>query len=110
RRYDRLLDMPRPAPAPSPQDAPGRAQPPRRVADAAAPPTPSGDPRGALRRRIVALLQDHPEGLTPAEMQERLGVERSLTDTVLGMLRYGLVQRVGRGRYVVAEPSRHNQS
>jgi hypothetical protein len=58
-----------------------------------------------MRRRIVALLQDHPEGLTPAQMQALLGVERSLADTCLGMLRYGLVQRVGYGRYVAADPA-----
>ena len=69
----------------------------------------SGDPRGAMRRRIVALLQEHPEGLTPAEMRTLLGVERSLADTCLGMLRYGLVHRVGRGRYVATEPLRPDQ-
>ena len=53
-----------------------------------------------MRWRIVALLQEHPEGLTPAEMRGLLGVDRSLADTCLGMLRYGLVRRVGRGRYV----------
>ena len=52
-----------------------------------------------MRRRIVALLQDSPEGLTPAEIRERLGADRPLGDTLLGMLRYGLVQRVARGRY-----------
>jgi DNA-binding IclR family transcriptional regulator len=56
-------------------------------------------------RRVVDLLREHPEGLTPGEIQARLGEQKSLTDTVLGMLRYGLVQRVGRGRYVVAQPS-----
>jgi predicted transcriptional regulator of viral defense system len=60
--------------------------------------------RGEMRRRIVALLQDYPEGLTPAEIQELLGVDRSLADTCQGMLRYGLVQRVERGRYVAAAP------
>jgi predicted transcriptional regulator of viral defense system len=40
--------------------------------------------------------------LTPAEIRDLLGVGRSLADTCQGMLRYGLVQRVGRGRYVVA--------
>ena len=106
-RYDRLLDMPRP----SPQDAPGAPQTPRRVPQPPtppdAPPTPpdaAGDARGAMRRRIVALLQDEPEGLTPAEMQARLGVERSLTDTCQGMLRYGRLRRVGRGRYVAIAP------
>jgi predicted transcriptional regulator of viral defense system len=63
-----------------------------------------------MRRRIVALLQDHPEGLAPAEMRGLLGVDRSLADTCLGMLRYGLVQRVGRGRYVATAPSRTDQS
>ena len=58
-----------------------------------------------MRRRIVALLREHPKGLTPAEMRTRLGVDRSLADTVLGMVRYGLVQRVGRGRYVIPTPS-----
>jgi hypothetical protein len=56
-----------------------------------------------MRRRIVALLQEHPEGLTPAEIRVLLHADKSLADTCLGMLRYGLVQRVGRGRYVAAE-------
>jgi predicted transcriptional regulator of viral defense system len=61
-----------------------------------------------MRRRIVALLQEHPEGLTTAEMRTLLGVDRSLADTCLGMLRYGLVQRVGRGKYIAVTPSRHD--
>jgi hypothetical protein len=101
----RLLDMPCSSPAPPPQGG----QPPRHTQSGPTAPRPpqehAGDPRGAMRRRIVALLQDHPEGLTPAQMQTLLGVERSLADTCLGMLRYGLVQRVGRGRYVAAEPT-----
>jgi DNA-binding IclR family transcriptional regulator len=67
------------------------------------------DPRGDMHRRIMTLLQDHPEGLTPAEMQRMLGVHKSLADTCLGMRRYGLIQRVGRGRYVAVEPPRRNQ-
>jgi predicted transcriptional regulator of viral defense system len=59
-----------------------------------------------MRRRIVALLQEHPDGLTTGEMRTLLGVDRSLADTCLGMLRDGLVQRVGRGRYVASEPAR----
>ena len=98
----RLLDLPRSAPMPHthPQDAPGAPQPASPAQRPVAPQAPPGDPRGAMRRHIVALLQDHPEGLTPAEIRERLGVERSLGDTLLGMRRYRLVQRVGRGRYV----------
>ena len=91
-RYDRLLDMPRPTsppqPSPAPQPAPART------------PAPAGDPRGAMRRRIIEVLQTHPEGLTSAQLQIALGVERSLTDTCIGMCRDGLLRRVERGRYV----------
>jgi excisionase family DNA binding protein len=114
----RLLDMPRPAPQVSPQDAPGATPSRIRVQSTRLSPKPpqsqpeaqGGDPRGDMRRRIMALLQEHPEGLTPAEIRTLLSVEKSLADTCLGMLRYGLVQRVGRGRYVAAEPSRHDRS
>lgn len=100
----RLLDMPRSAPPASPQEAleatQVRRRPERPPPPQSQPEAQGGDPRGQMRRRIVALLQGYPEGLTPTEMRELLGVERSLADTCLGMLRYGLVQRVGRGRYV----------
>ena len=97
-RYDRLLDMPRATlPPESPVAAPGATQARRRTHSTPLPQippqgqtqAPPGDPRGAMGRRIVALLQDHPDGLTPAEMRTLLGVERSLADTCLGMLRYG---------------------
>jgi|SoiMetStandDraft_2_1073263.scaffolds.fasta_scaffold62451_3 hypothetical protein len=83
--------------------------PPRQDLPQGQPAASPGDPRGAMRRRIVALLQDHPDGLAPAEMRTLLGVNRSLADTCLGMLRYGLVQRVQRGRYVATEPTRTDQ-
>ena len=100
-RYDRLLDMPRQTPQDAPQSTIGARREgqeggsaSRRLAG-----TPHADTRGDMRRRILALLQTHPEGMTPAQMQIALGVERSLTDTVLGMLRYGLLRRVERGKY-----------
>ena len=93
RRYDRLLDMPISTTPPRPELSPHLES--RTSASPRA-------PRGDMRRRIVALLREHPEGLTPAEIRNLLGVDRSLADTCLGMLRYGLVQRVGPGRYVVA--------
>jgi hypothetical protein len=65
---------------------------------------PTETPRGEVRRCIVALLREHPEGLTPAEMRSLLGVDKDLGDTCLGMRRDGLGQRVGPGRYVVAPP------
>ena len=114
RRYDRLLDMPRSPLSETRQEASGATQARRRPESPPAPQRPpqgqpeaqTGDPRGAMRRRIVALLQEHPQGLTPAEMRTLLGVDKSLADTCLGMLRYGLVQRVERGKYVATEPSR----
>jgi hypothetical protein len=95
-RYDRLLEAPRPSSSPRPElchPEPRTAGSPR-------------DPRGDMRRRIVALLREHPEGLTPAEIRGFLGVDRPLADTLLGMRRDGLVRRVGYGRYMAAEPRR----
>jgi hypothetical protein len=88
----RLLDLPRSVPPvrPSPERHPAGAH-------TAA---PRGGSRGDMRRCIVTLLQEHPEGLTRDELQTSLGVDKNLSDTLSGMVRYGLVQRVGRGRYV----------
>jgi hypothetical protein len=61
-----------------------------------------------MRQRIVALLQDYSEGLTSAEIARVLGAKKGLADTCLGMRRDGLLQRVGHGQYVVAEPSSSN--
>ena len=58
--------------------------------------------RGDMRRRIVALLQAHPEGLTPAKVRTLFGVDKSLADTCLRMLRYGMLQWVEQERYVRA--------
>ena len=88
-RSDRLLDVPRSAPAPTP---------PVPVTEPA-PRTPRGD----LRRRIVALVREHPEGLTPAKMRRLLHVEKRLSNTCLAMLRDGLLRRVGHGQYVARE-------
>src|SRR5262249_54955388 len=93
-RYDRLLDMLRPLPSQTPRrpvtcpqhPGPRRQGPPQRQAGA----FPAGS-HGETRRRIVTLLQDHPEGLTHDEMQRLLGVDKNLSDTLIGMLRYALV-------------------
>ena len=93
-RYDRLLEAPRPAPTVGLPTAP-EVFPPR-------PPSPTAAEdvdRGTIRRRILALLQAHPEGLSTTEIRILLGMQRSLTDTCTGMLRDGLLQRVSRGRY-----------
>ena len=92
-RYDRLLEAPRTAPLPRPAPDPQSRS-----------PGPTEPPRGEVRRCIVALRREHPEGLPPAEMRSLLGVDKDLGDTCLGMRRDGLVQRVGPGRSVVAPP------
>ena len=105
-RYDRLLDMPRPLPQDAPGATPARrhpeSHPPAKRPPQGQPEAQGGDARGEMRRRIVALLQEHPEGLTPAAMRTRLGVDKRLAATCLGMRRDGLLRRVERGRYVVA--------
>ena len=62
---------------------------------------PDRDPCDQSRRGEL----ERCSGLTPGEMRGLLDVDRSLADTCLGMLCYGLVQRVGRGKYVAAEPA-----
>lgn len=81
----RLLDMPHSAPGP----VPGPGAP-------AAPEVPRGD----MRRRIMALLHDHPEGLSPAQVRRALVVDKDLGATMKAMARDGLLRRVQTGWYV----------
>jgi hypothetical protein len=81
----RLLDMPRSAPVPGP--------------GLRAPAAPEGS-RGDMRRRIVALLQDHPEGLSPAQVRRLLAVDKDLGATMKAMARDGLIRRVQTGWYL----------
>jgi hypothetical protein len=53
--------------------------------------------KGAIRRRIVDLLRDHPEDLDGHQTREFLGVEKDLRPTLKGMVRDGLIRRVGKG-------------
>jgi hypothetical protein len=83
----RLLDMPRtPPPAPPGPGAPAAAS----------------APRGDMRRRIVTLLQEYPEGLSPVQTRRLLGLAKDLGSTMKAMARDGLLRRVETGRYVVA--------
>jgi hypothetical protein len=88
-RYDRLLEAPRSAPP----VAPALLLPTARQPAAA---------RGEIRRRILELLREHPEGLTPAQTRQVLGIEKRLVDTMRAMARDGLLRRVEQGRYSVA--------
>jgi hypothetical protein len=80
----RLLDMPHSAPVPGP--------------GLGAPAAPEGS-RGDMRRRIVALLQAHPEGLSPAQVRRLLAVDKDLGSTMKAMARDGLIRRVQTGWY-----------
>jgi AcrR family transcriptional regulator len=84
----RLLDMPRSAPPALP--GPGA-------------PVVASAPRGDMRRRIVALLQEYPEGLSPVQTRQLLGIAKDLGSTMKAMARDGLLRRVETGRYVVGE-------
>jgi len=87
----RLLDMPRSTTAPLPPA-----------------PRASGtdvSPRGEMRRRIVALLQEHPEGLSAEQIRAFLQPGKPLGDTLQGMRKQEVVQTRGTGkdmRYFVA--------
>jgi hypothetical protein len=85
----RLLDMPRSVPV-VPQDHTPSA------------PAPLPPHRGDMRRRIIALLREYPEGLSPAQMRQVLGVSKSLRSTMQAMVRDGLLRRVEAGVYVIA--------
>jgi helix-turn-helix protein len=89
-QHQRLLDMPRSAPVVSQEPAPQAAR-------------PLLAPRGEMRRRILALLRDYPAGLTPAQVRQMLGVEKSLAQTIGAMARDGLLRRVAAGVYVSAQ-------
>jgi hypothetical protein len=56
------------------------------------------------RRVIVALLRQHPDGLTAREIREATGLSRSLADSALsGLFTRGVLHKCGH-RYVLAAP------
>jgi hypothetical protein len=83
----------------------GSQQRPSRLPEWQPPPeSPQGN-RGEMRRRIVALLRAHPEGLSPAQLRDQLQTDRDLNNTCFAMARDGLLRRLERGRYVVNDPA-----
>lgn len=60
-------------------------------------------PLTGLRQQIVKLLRQHPEGLSPAQVRQALRAEKNLADTMGGMARDGILNRVETGRYTAAE-------
>ena len=59
-------------------------------------------PSGAMRRRIVALLRAQPDGLTAAQVQRALAVDKDLLWTLEGMAKDCILLRVEPGRYALA--------
>lgn len=55
-----------------------------------------------VRLQIMTLLRDHPNGLTPREVQEQLGCPKDLAPTIRSMARDGLLRRVAKGIYTAA--------
>jgi excisionase family DNA binding protein len=60
---------------------------------------PRTRPLSAMRQRIVDLLRQHPEGMSPAQVRQALRIGKDLGDTMGGMARDGLLTRVEAGRY-----------
>jgi hypothetical protein len=88
RQYERLLDRPV-QPVAAPFHSPS------------APSTEALD-RGAIRRRILQVLADHPGGLHHEDVRQRLGLGKSLADTMRAMAGEGRLQRTRPGCYRVA--------
>ena len=95
RLLDLLADLTRQRSAPqAPLAAPGLP--------AAGPRPLARPPRSGLRQQIVAVLQQHPEGLAPQAVRTLLQVDREVRSTMKGMVRSGILTRLAAGRYVVA--------
>ena len=59
-------------------------------------------PLSQMRQRIVDLLRQHPEGMSPAQVRQALRTEKDLGDTMGGMARDGILTKEA-GRYRVSE-------
>ena len=76
------------------------------IPEAATPTQPRrGRQSGPLRQRILALLYEHSEGLSPEQIRVYLNPEKPIGDVLQGMRRAGIVHLRGEGyqkRYFVA--------
>jgi Arc/MetJ-type ribon-helix-helix transcriptional regulator len=59
-------------------------------------------PLSKMRREIIELLRQHPEGLSPVDTRKLLGAEKDLGSTMKSMARDGFLRRLEIGRYSVA--------
>ena len=78
------------------------------AARSAVPQCQRGRPSDSLHQRILALLADHPEGLSAHALRVALHADTRIGEMLQGMRKAGIVTTRGRGqalRYVVASPS-----
>ncbi len=68
---------------------------------ALSPVQPYGKPRAPIGYRIFDILRQHPSGLTRKEIEQALGTTQNLGDTLIGMVRYRRLARVGKGIYAL---------
>ena len=77
----------------------------QRLSEGAPAPTPAARrpaERLAFRRKIFALLEPHPEGLSRDAIEQAVNSgTKHLGDTLQGMVRYKRVVRVGKGLYAL---------
>jgi hypothetical protein len=73
----------------------------------AQPHTITKGPLGQQRQQIVDLLRDHPNGLSPAQTRQLLGVEKDLGSTMKAMCRDGLIVRLAPGLYSLPGQKEH---
>lgn len=64
-------------------------------------------PRHRIRRQIIDLLRQHPEGLSPAEVRRMLGLSKDLGSTMKSMARDGVITRPVPGLYVSVDAGEH---
>jgi len=100
RLLDLLADLTRQRRAPQAPPTPGAPLP--AVVPAAASRPPARPPLRGLRQQIVAVLQQHPEGLAPQAVRTLLQVDHDVRSTMKGLVRSGILTRRAAGRYVVA--------
>ena len=77
---------------------------PRGHPTAQGPPRKGGRPRSALGARILAMLAEHPEGLSAEELRVYVQADRPIGDTLAGMKKRGDILMHGQGkqaRYVL---------
>jgi hypothetical protein len=78
------------------------------LTEAPAPARKAGRQRSPLGQQILALLAEHPEGLTAEQLRGHLQPAKPIGDILSGMKRLGTVQTRGQGRavrYVLAHPA-----